>query len=253
MMHPLSKAKSKFGMRPDMDTSRSQGTEEGWGGKVGAWFADMMNWPDTRPGFVQGLRDGTIVPFPARIGASAVEMWKVSVDKDNKKISLAQALMDKKTIVFGETDSNLFGDYGDKWDTFFKLYNYAVGKNPIDSKTMREWVSNLPDVLAKTKSMKSDVSGKEAFMFADLDSANTMAWIIANSVGLHRSPRLLLTVPQGMDYEAFVDVILQSSRLVMDAGKRTEIKNMLHAGLRHFVVRKQIDLDASFRNSRRPV
>ena len=255
MFHPLSKAQRKFGINPDLDeNSRSQGTEEAWGGLVGGWFADMVSWSDTRPSFINGLQSGDIRPYPKRIGASMVELLEVETINNSgsvEKMSLAQALLEKRNVVFGKTDANLFGDYCDKWDTFFKFADYCVGKAPLEAgPKFRVWTNTLADLLVKFRGMK--VVGGKDLMFGELDDAQTLVWIIANSVGLHRSPRMLITTPKGMGYEAYVDTILQSPRLVMDKNKRTRIKNMLNANLFDVKKRFKIELEANKRNSKMP-
>ncbi len=255
MIHPLSKAKRKFGVQPDLDeNSRAQGTEEAWGGLVGGWFADMVSWSDTRQWFVGGLQNGNIRPFPVRIGASMIELLEVQAYSNEKtlvKMSMAQALMEKRDIKFGETDSNLFGDYCDKWDTFSKMADFCAGKVPLEAgPKFRGWTNTLADLLAKFRGMK--VVGENNLMFGKLDDAETLVWIIANSVGLHRSARLLLTIPKGMNYVAYVDTVLQSPRLVMDNNKRVKTKNMLHANITDMAERINIGLDANSRNSRTP-
>ena len=63
-MHPLSKARDKFIKDKDKDKKKiedkSHGTEEGWGGNVGAWFADMLTWSDTRSRFAEKIKNGEI-------------------------------------------------------------------------------------------------------------------------------------------------------------------------------------------------
>ncbi len=249
MMHPMAKAKRKFGVAPDLDEkSKAQGTEEGWGGPLGAWFAEMLMWTDIRPDIIKGLNEGTFKPFPDRIGASMLEMLGVKVLKGGAgvaKMSLAQALLEKKEVVFEGSDSNLFGDYCDKWDTWYRYYLTAVGKSRLDVKTFSEWTSTLPDIFAKLATMKT--VNDEQRMFADLTGANAISWMIANSVGLERSPKLMLVCPVP-NYDAFVDSILQSPRLVSDGKVRNEIRERLHAGMQHLVTRARIKADAMMRN-----
>lgn len=248
MMHPLSKAKAKF-IRGNID-DRSQGTEEGWGGNVGAWFADMFTWNDTRSRFAQKLNNGEIKPFPKRIGASMVDLMEVKTE-DGLKMSLGRAILDNKKVVFNRADSNLFGEYGDKWDTFFKYYYYSTGKNLIQfGKNLDEWSNSLADLLAKIRSIKSPGTGKQ--MFQELDSSEAFGWIMLNSVGIVRSPELMLDIPEGLNYEAIVDVILQQPRLVPEKDERKRIKKMLNGEA--FAVKKRFSIkwDAMSRSGKAP-
>ncbi|HOZ80806.1 MAG TPA: hypothetical protein PK370_01135 [Candidatus Woesebacteria bacterium] len=248
MMHPLSKAQRKFGVQPDLDAdSRSQGTEEGWGGNVGAWFADMMTWDDTRPNFIRALQTGELRPYPERIGASMCELLKVKVG--SQEMSMAQALLEQRKISFGKTDSNLFGDYGDKWDTFFKFYLYATGKNLLDiRKNIDDWSNSLADVLAKVRGIK--VVGGEGRMFDKLDSVNAFAWIMLNSMGIERSSEIMLKIPEKTDYEGLVDMIIEKPRLMPGKDDRKELKKILHARLIDKLTRAKIIVSAMARNSR---
>ncbi|HCU21760.1 MAG TPA: hypothetical protein DF698_02485 [Candidatus Atribacteria bacterium] len=259
MMHPLSKARQKF-IGKDANKRKeegSHGTEEGWGGNVGAWFADMVTWTDTSAQFVDKLEDGTMKPFPKRIGASMVEMMTIKIEDEDKKMdgaemSLAQALIDGKKVNFNRADSNLFGNYGDKWDTFFKYYNYSTGKNLIQwGKNLNEWTNDLSDILAKIKDIKTPGMDKIQ-MFQDLDTPEAIGWIMLNSVGIMRSPDLMLNIPNQYDYDAFIDVILRQPRLVPEKANRDKIKHMLNAKLSNLGNRIKIKLDATSRASKAP-
>jgi len=249
MMHPLSKAKSKF-MKGEKD-ERSQGTEEGWGGNVGAWFADMFTWEDTRSRFAEKLTYGKIKPFPERIGASMVDIMKVKTSKG--EMSLGKAIFLNEKVDFNRADSNLFGEYGDKWDSFFKYYYYSTGKNLIQfGKNINEWSNDLADILAKIRGIKAPGTNPKAQMFQELDTPEAFGWIMLNSVGIVRSPDLMLNIPNGLSYEAIVDVILRQPRLVPEKAKRKEIKHMLNGELIDASKRLRIKLDATRRSSRAP-
>lgn len=248
MMHPLSKAKSKF-MKGEKD-ERSHGTEEGWGGNVGAWFADMFTWNDTRSRFAEKLQYGKIKPFPNRIGASMVDIMKIKTES-GEEMSLGKALFLDKKVNFNRADSNLFGEYGDKWDTFFKYYYYSTGKNLIQfGKNLDEWSNGLADVLAKIRAIK--VPGTNSQMFQELDSSEAFGWIMLNSVGIVRSPDLMLNIPEGLNYEAIVDVILQQPRLVPDKEERKKIKKMLNGEALAVKKRFSIKWDAMGRSGKAP-
>lgn len=236
MMHPLGKAKRKFAVRQDLEAGGvSQGTEEGWGGKVGAWFADMMTWDETRPDFESKLNSGELVPFPRRIGASMIETMEVEVIDDVGKItkmSMARALLEKKHIVFGKSNSNLFGEYGDKWDTYWKYYQYAVGKVPLqrwDKESIHNWSGSLADVLAKVRSIS--YPGTNRKMFVDLDSANSFAWLILNTVGIVRSSKYLVAdlSSYNVDYHQAILAFLRQPRLVPEKEKSDEVMKILNA------------------------
>lgn len=249
MMHPLSKAKQKF-IKGKMD-ERSQGTEEGWGGNVGAWFADMFTWEDTRSRFEEKLESGGIKPFPERIGASMVDIMKVKTSKG--EMSLGKAIFLNEKVDFNRADSNLFGEYGDKWDSFFKYYYYSTGKNLIQfGKNINEWSNDLADILAKIRGIKAPGTNPKAQMFQELDTPEAFGWIMLNSVGIVRSPDLMLNIPNGLSYEAIVDVILRQPRLVPEKAKRKEIKHMLNGELIDASKRLRIKLDATRRSSRAP-
>ncbi|MCX6726873.1 MAG: hypothetical protein NTY75_03600 [Candidatus Shapirobacteria bacterium] len=257
MMHPLAKAKQKFGVKPDADKEKSQGIEEGWGEYVGAWFADLMTWDDTRNDFLAALKSGTLKPFPERIGMSMLETIKVQVGtKLNAKKetvptfeSMAQLLVDKKKIVFGSADSNLFGNYGDNWDTYFKFYNYAVGKTPLElGKNVSKWGNDLADLLAKFRGIKSAKTGE--VLFDDLDSAESFGWLILNSLGIVRSPKLMINLRSELDYGSVLGGILKLPRLVPEKKKREEIEKMLHGGFFRFAERSLIQNEAAKRVSK---
>ena len=248
MMHPLSKAKNKF-IKGKID-DKSHGTEEGWGGNVGAWFADMLTWSDTRTRFGEQLNGGRMKPFPERIGVSMIDLMEVKTD-DGLTMSLARALISKKKINFNKADSNLFGEYGDKWDSFFKYYYYSTGKNLIQfGKNLSEWSNGLADVLAKIRSIK--IPGSEEQMFHELDTPEAFGWIMLNSVGIVRSPNLLLNVPEGLNYEAVVDAILQQPRLVPDKMQRRIIKRMLNGEIVDSAKRISIKWDSMRRSGKAP-
>ncbi len=250
MMHPLSKARAKF-VKGGMD-ERSHGTEEGWGGNVGAWFADMLTWEDTRADFTRRLNSGELKPFPRRIGASMIDMMEVKVESGDR-MSLARALMESRKVEFNRADSNLFGEYCDKWDTFFKYYYYSTGKNLLDiKKNLNEWSNGLADVLAKTRSMRIPGGAENSQLFRELDTPEAFAWIMLNSIGIVRSPELMLEVSEEARYGTVVDMVLQQPRLVPNRQNRETIKRMLHGGWNEGVRRQAIKIDSYRRHGRAP-
>jgi len=248
MIHPLSKAMIKFGVEQgSTDESRSEGTEEGWGGKIGNWFADMVTWDDTRKQFIKGLKDGTMQPYPKRIGASMIELMKIETI-DGKEMSMAEALISKKKIAFNKTDSNLFGDYGDKWDTFWKYYLYSSGKNELQyGKNNDEWTTNLADIFAKLKKIKV-IGDKKTRMFDDLMKPEAVGWMILNAFGMKRSPTLMAEVGGNFDYSTLIRTLLRAERLMPSHEDRQVVLSMLNARPQDAFRRMKVSRDELARN-----
>jgi hypothetical protein len=221
-MHPLAKAISKY--KAHIPTP--VGTEEGWGGKVGIWIASRIT---KDPNFKQRLtlQRGTesfpdrIKPFPERMFASLPEIIEVETEKG--KMSMAQALYEKKRILTQKTDSDIFGQYNDVWDSAWKVYYYATGKVPLEWPKIGEWANPLADAKAK-------LNGND-LLRPYYQDPEMMLWIIANSIGLlTSSSELLLTPPVDDDaYDVVVSQIVEFPRLMSNKKQRTWIKKCLHA------------------------
>ena len=233
MMHPFAKARSKV-----FKEKQEVGTEEGWGGAIGNWLADRVAYDGD---FRRRFDNGEISAFPRTMFASLFELVEVDElrdpktrDKGNKTI--AEKLMAGEPLNWDQQKKEPWGVYGDLWDTTYRGYLYATGKNELDIKNWHLWCHQLADIIGK---IKGSSLGKY------YEDPSFLLFAICNSAGLRSYTSGLLldsgVATEGI-YGKFVESIVNYPRLVESPKNREWIKQMLNTSA---MARIRVDLNRS--------
>jgi len=255
--HPKAKAEAKYKLGARLEgKSLSVGTEEGWGGPVGAWVAERVI---KDPEFRGKMKRGEIRPFPERLFLSLPEMIAVKAENSEGRIvktTMAQALSTGWKMNIGVTESGFFGMYGDVWDSAWKVYNFVTGRVPVDyPKNIGNWAVTLADATAKLWGMGWNDLGfvdgnkwESRPLRKHVRDRELVLWAICSSLGLwHGTSDLVLQgVPQN-GYDIAVRAIVDMPRLVDSRDDRNWIKNRLNAkgALASSLKRQKIALERS--------
>lgn len=210
LMGPLRKFRSIIGINT-VTTSEDYSPEEHWGGNLGAYLVNILRRDKS---VRQQLRDGTITPFPERCFASPFEYQSLGesfdtplIDKNGRNITFVRNLLcdfvpvtaidwavkmgrglgdTELTAVrglvcseFHEPSFDLFGRETAIWDSALKVYDYAMGKKPIEVGKQNKETDWMGELANKQKDLGN------CFFYGDLNSPEALAWMIAANLPLY--------------------------------------------------------------------
>jgi hypothetical protein len=253
LMHPARKAWDKIVKKKD-----DAGREEAFGGQKGQYLVRQIERTRAGYGDARSLSKNYVVdpndytksrihPYPERLFTSFFINTKyhtTDVAKRNRngsveyaEMTLAQAILEKKTINFSEeaASSNEWGGYYDFANNARTLYDFTTGKKTLvlevkqqaPSKEMMDWANELADVRSKV--------GKNKYVAKYVNSPEFLLWSIAASVrgGLYPdSGHLIMMTPtvgtQAQYYE--LNTLFGIRDLVRNEKEKRYVMNALTCG-----------------------
>jgi hypothetical protein len=221
MMRPLDKAFNKWKIGKGAMT----GEEENFGGSVGSWMLYKFETnPNFREKLKKGYADGSLRPFPVRMGVGMLEVIDVETET-GEKVKLAEALMNRTKIKTKYSEAPLLFKFSSLWGASMDAFNYAIGKNILEyGKNSGEWVAKLGDTLASLRSMKV-LKGDRTLRF--VDDPEYMVWVIANSIGLKKTQKLVMNIPGNWNYGEVIRQIVMFPGLIYDKRNASIIRDKL--------------------------
>jgi len=198
MIHPMQKAMGKWGVFKQGKESIDgiNGEEEPMGGDIASWIRYHLELGDIRENnkFRQKLLNGEIQPLPRRAACSLLEMYMVNVEGQEGKMTMAEAIMKGKKIVFVNKkddpnsrggDLDIFSDFRDMMDGCKTAYTYLTGTAKLEvGKSEYEWARKFNADIALIRQMNG--GKKRDGRVNTLEFVNEpefIAWVIASSAG----------------------------------------------------------------------
>lgn len=206
MMMPLEKFIGKSGMR----RGELKGDEELFGGKITLWakrrfeqegatFAERIVYAADHDIRTMTPEQAKWRLFPKRMMCSFNDMYLAETES-GEKITLSQALMEKKKIVFKDDDADVFVSLRDTWDEVITVTPFMIGKgeySPIQqgekfASAIEKWrglVTGINRIKLSDGGFSHEITPERPEFYA---------WLLANAVGLE----LNLDIPI-LDRKAF--------------------------------------------------